>query len=134
MEDQGFDLARFWMEGGAAMYLVALTWLAAEVAGAMAIVLRSAAVSLVALALSSMPLTVGVLGMVYNRHVVAEAVAMVNPLQKDVIQAQGNQEAMRPLQLGGVLTLFTAPLAVIALSRSPRKKGSGVQSITDPER
>src|SRR5689334_19481564 len=30
MNDEGFDLARFWSEGGAAMYLVALLWLVAE--------------------------------------------------------------------------------------------------------
>ena len=132
MDDQGFDLARFWMEGGAAMYLVALMWFAAEAAGTMAVVLKKPVVAMAAIALSVMPLTVGVLGTMYNRHVVQQAVAMVNPLQRDVILEAGNREAMRPLQLGGVLTFLCLPLGVIAFWLSPRNKEQQVASITDP--
>jgi hypothetical protein len=131
MDDQGFDLAQFWMEGGAAMYLVALLWLAAEGAGVLAIVTRKSVVAMAAMALSALPLTAGVLGMVYNRSRVMEAVAMVNPADKAMIIEQGNKEAMRPLQLGGVLTLFTFPMGVLAFVRAPRQKSSDVKSITN---
>jgi hypothetical protein len=131
MEDQGFDFARFWMEGGVAMYLVALLWLAAEGAGVLAIVTRKSVVAMAAMALSALPLTAGVLGMVYNRSVVENAVAMVNPADRAIILEQGNKEAMRPLQLGGVLTLFTFPLGILAFVRAPRQKSSDVKSISN---
>jgi hypothetical protein len=132
MEDEGFDLARFWMEGGASMYLVALMWVAAEAAGTFAIITRKQVVALAAIAISVMPLTVGVLGTVYNRSVVQRAVEAVNPLQRDVILTQGMHEAMRPLQLGGVLTLFCFPLGVIAFWLAPKDRSKKVASITDP--
>ena len=131
MSDEGFDLARFWMEGGFSMYLVALLWLVAEGAGVAAIVSRKAVVAMAAMAISMLPLTAGVLGMVHNRSVVANAVMNVGQEDRAKILEIGNQEAMRPLQLGGVLTLFTFPLALIAFVRSPKVKSeSDVKSLT----
>ena len=134
MEDEGFNLAQFWLEGGFVMYPVLLTWLAAEASGVVALISKNVAAAMVAIALSSAPLIVGVAGQAWNRSRVDEAIAHVSPADKELIREAGYKESARPLQFGGFATVITLPLAFIAFAtaRKNQPKGPGdAKSILD---
>lgn len=122
MNDQGFSLVHFWHEGGFTMYPILLLALAAEAAGVAGVVSKNAKVALVALALATLPLTMGVLGRAYNRSIVDQALAGVDESDRAQLKEVGYAESDRPLQFGGVATLFTLPTAAVAFALSRRRE------------
>jgi hypothetical protein len=133
MSDEGFNLANFWNEGGMVMFPVLLLWLAAEGSGVAALITRNLGLAMVAIVLASLPLTAGVLGRAYNRSVVDQAIAHVNPADVERVREAGYAESDRPLQFGGLATVITLPLAFIAFARARahQPKQSGAKSILD---
>ena len=124
MSEQGFDLARFWLEGGAVMYPILLLGLVAETVAVVALLTRSSGVALAALALAALPLCLGVVGRAQGRRGTDQALAMVSPEHQEAIRAAGYAESERPLQLGGVLTLLTLPTAAAGFAVSRRRPGA----------
>lgn len=120
MNDEAFDLARFWLEGGIAMYLVLALGLVAEGLGAAALLTKKNAIALAVLGFSLLPLCLGVIGQAVGRQTVEEAIAHVHPQDQELIRDAGCKEAARPLQLGGVLSLLTLPTAAVGLLVSRR--------------
>lgn len=127
VNDQDFDLLRFWHEGGFTMYPILLLALAAEAAAVAGVVSKNAKVALVALALATLPLTMGVLGRAYNRTIVDQALAAVSPADHALLKEVGYAESDRPLQLGGVATLFTLPTAIAAYVLSRKREAPVVR-------
>jgi hypothetical protein len=134
MEDEGFNLAQFWLEGGFVMYPVLLSWLAAEASGVVALITKNVAAAMAAIALSSAPLIIGVAGQAYNRAQVDAAIAHVDPADQETIREAGYRESARPLQLGGLATVITLPLAFIAFANARKSQpqgAGGAKSILD---
>lgn len=130
MNDEAFDLARFWLEGGIAMYPVLALGLVAEGLGAAALLTRKSALALAALGFSMLPLCLGVIGQAVGRQTVDQAIGMANPDDRELIRDAGYKEAARPLQLGGVLSLLTLPTAAVGLLVS-RKRSSELTRLVE---
>lgn len=121
MNEAGFSLADFWNEGGLWMFPVLLVGLVAVVSAAFSVAARNHGLALAALLSSQLPLGLGAAGWAWNRRVVDQALAMVNPEDLATLMAAGYAEALRPLQLGGALWALSTPLALVALVLSRRR-------------
>ncbi len=95
------EFAQWWAGGGGAMYLVALLLLAAFPAALLHLIFSKGWSLAVAGLLALAVLAAGALGTAMGRANVAEAVANVNPADREIILAYGNRESAAPLQLGG---------------------------------
>ncbi|MBN8616974.1 MAG: hypothetical protein J0L92_40710 [Deltaproteobacteria bacterium] len=129
MSESGFDPARFFMEGGWAMYLVLCT-------GALGHVLAIASLASLFSKRRAMPLgmgaatllfavttlCVGVGGYFMGMRMVEEAVAFADPDSQAMLRAQGQDEADNNLYFGGCAFLVPLLCGLVAVGRGATMK------------
>ena len=115
------SLISMWQEGGFAMYPVLLFGLGAVMTGVVSAIAGNRVMFGVALALTLLTVLFAAAGTVSGRHNVEEAVVHANPEDRALMTQVGYAEAMRPIQLGGMLTMLAFPLAVVGFLRSQKQ-------------